>query len=555
MMSQHSYDDDPNESTSFSNQDVRSDSNLDNHTSETPRLSKNVTRTSDHRSPSIGNRLQNLSKQKDVSPPGTFCRSNTLINPQQKNVEELEILTVLSKDNNSLKLALQFQEKEKERMEYELYQMKKDMNSKMQLELEKHKEQERRRAMGNEDIRTGIINSHIPQTRNDSWDNYSGDNDRRDKMNDQLTRRQETPIKTTALPRNITFSGKEKWSTYESQINRFFNMHNTRSGEAQLYYISASLTGDASVYYERMATRMKFMGKNDALRALRERYEEHNLSQSRVLEFNTAKQLPGEQIQEFEDRLNRIADQAYPYASEQELEGHIMLRFTMGLINQEAARHIMCQNAPNMRETMNIYRLFTYAQTALGKNNEKTPKGLEKTKVCTIHEEREEEENEEIDVCQINRGYQNSTRTPYQPRNQSYQTRNPSYQNGGNLRELVEKLAITVNKQGEQIENLVKIVTGITNTKEADKLSEITKKQKTTEITNKQLASIKIPGLPENNSGKKPFTCYVCGHPQHKVFECPIVLEYRDQNNIRATSISEEYSLSLNENGLTSPTA
>lgn len=368
------------------------------------------------------------------------------------------------------------------------------------------------------------------------------------------------PTKTT-LPRTITFNGKGKWSTYESQMDRFFRMHNVQNAEAQLYYLSTSLTGDASIYYERMANRLGFVnGKDEAFQVLRERYGEQNLIQSRVLEFNTTKQQPGEEIQEFQDRLNRIGDQAYPNTSEEELERHVLMRFTLGLLNQDAARHIMRQNTSNMRDAMTAYKLFTYSQTALNRSD-KTSGGTEIIKISAVENrdyEHSTEGEEELDVCQLSqRGYQPSQRSPYIPRQPTFPPRTPRFgispnQNGGDLRELVNKLALTVQSQGEKIDNLTKLMKTAAHPQsesknEAMKLSNIAANLKSS-------GTSQVPA----QKGKQEFWttgCHLCGEKDHRVLNCPITLEYRRINDIRSTEIREEEEPSLNENGLTSQSA
>ena len=361
--------------------------------------------------------------------------------------------------------------------------------------------------------------------------------------------RVEAPTKTT-LPRAITYNGKGKWSTYESQMRRFFRMHHIQNPEAQLYYISTSLTGDASIYYERMSNRLGFHnGAEEAFDTLRERYGEQNLTQSLVLEFNTTTQKSGEDIQEFHDRLNRIGDQAYPRATEEELEGHVLLRFTLGLLNREAARHIMCQNTKNMRDAMQAYRVYAYSQSALGKTD--NPHGGTDVKICSIESQfqQPQTDGEELNVCQVSQGgYQQRQRVPFQTRQQPYQQNNPRFgmpnTQNENLRDIVNKLVTTVNSQGEKIDNLTRLLKTTTQAhgevkKEAVKL----RKPNSTESPQT---------TPKNDQTIRRYGCYLCGE-SHRVLECPIAIEYRSENNIRSTDILEETALSLNDDGLTLP--
>ena len=170
-----------------------------------------------------------------------------------------------NQEMTNIKLEREWALKEKERMGREIESMRSNMerltkeNEAAKIKISK------RRATGEDDFRRDLGTQQFHEFQQDQFNQDPVPQDPFHR-HPYLRRPRDPegggfnmgPTKTT-LPRTITFNGKGKWSTYESQMDRFFRMHNVQNAEAQLYYLSTSLTGDASIYYERMANRLGFV--------------------------------------------------------------------------------------------------------------------------------------------------------------------------------------------------------------------------------------------------------------------------------------------------------
>merc|ERR1711923_16544 len=117
------------------------------------------------------------------------------------------------------------------------------------------------------------------------------------------------------------------------------NMHNLEDPDIMKYHLSCMLTDQASQYFEYLVERYPKDGFDDLLDKLGKRFYDP-LTQASILEFSSACQKEGEDIQDFVERLRSLAEAAHPKLPENLLEEHIAARFAMGIHNRNARLHI-----------------------------------------------------------------------------------------------------------------------------------------------------------------------------------------------------------------------
>ena len=167
-----------------------------------------------------------------------------------------------------------------------------------------------------------------------------------------------------SLPKNLTFSGSESWTTFKYKFRLFLKQNQIVDEDTGIFYLTMALSGSAGDFLSRMSESTPFTSLNQTLQILEERYSDVKLSQSALVEFQTVAQRPGEPIKAWGQRVWLLAFQAYPTLSASEIERLAVLRFCLALTDKTAARHLACQQFKNMSEAEKAYDIFTYAQRA-----------------------------------------------------------------------------------------------------------------------------------------------------------------------------------------------
>ena len=90
-----------------------------------------------------------------------------------------------------------------------------------------------------------------------------------------------------------------------------------------------------------------------------------------LMNFNSAVQREGEGVRIWADRLWDMAYMAFPRAGREELEDQVVIRFCVGLRNQEAAKHVKYQTPTTMEIALQHYEIFMYADRGEREDNKK----------------------------------------------------------------------------------------------------------------------------------------------------------------------------------------
>ena len=163
------------------------------------------------------------------------------------------------------------------------------------------------------------------------------------------------------IPRFLTFDGTGNYRTFEMKFNDFIGNVGLDTKQAILL-LGQVLQGRAADFFQREKERQKFKDVSDALKYVRDRYEDRELPAQSLLRLNSAVQLEGEDVRTWSERVRELAYKALPTSEAREVERQVVIRFCLGLKNKEAARHIKCQSPDNMHDALSHFDIFTYAE-------------------------------------------------------------------------------------------------------------------------------------------------------------------------------------------------
>ena len=87
------------------------------------------------------------------------------------------------------------------------------------------------------------------------------------------------------------------------------------------------------------------------------------MPQAALVQFSTLNQYDNEDVLDWEDRVWKLAYQAFPYSDPDEIERQVISRFILGLADKEAAKFLACQEIDSMTSMLKKYRMFMHAKT------------------------------------------------------------------------------------------------------------------------------------------------------------------------------------------------
>ena len=98
-----------------------------------------------------------------------------------------------------------------------------------------------------------------------------------------------------------------------------------------------------------------------------ERFDDSMLPQAALSEFMCLNQKEGENIQEWADRILKLAPKAFASSDPDEIERQVVAKFSVGLADKEAARFIQCQQPDDLRKAIRLHKLFLFSSEPLQK--------------------------------------------------------------------------------------------------------------------------------------------------------------------------------------------
>ena len=97
---------------------------------------------------------------------------------------------------------------------------------------------------------------------------------------------------------------------------------------------------------------------------MEERFGDKKHVGSALMQFFALHQEDDEPIEAWAARIREIARQAFPEHNPTSYETQVTVKFSMGLANKDAARYVCSQNPKTIREAVQAFHIFTYADDA-----------------------------------------------------------------------------------------------------------------------------------------------------------------------------------------------
>ena len=207
----------------------------------------------------------------------------------------------------------------------------------------------------------------------------------------------------TSLPKSLSFDGSGNFKTYRYQMEMFLKIQGIKDPEIQKYFIGLTLKGKPAIFFQRIQKRYQFRDGYQVMEALEDRFGVQKVQAAASISFHIASQMEGESAQDFEERLWDLADQAFPnMRDEDELERQIVLRFCLGLQDEDATRHLLRLNPQTLEDAMSIFELDNHAKKAKAKLRPE-PAKANINNIGGPHVGGDEESEEEFLACAIER--------------------------------------------------------------------------------------------------------------------------------------------------------
>ena len=170
------------------------------------------------------------------------------------------------------------------------------------------------------------------------------------------------PPRTT--PRNLVFDGTGSWSTFHQRFGLFLGQYEVGDIEARVFYFVSCLEGQAADFFNRMSRQRKWRNVEEIYEVMAERFENKELSQAALFQFDQIQQREGEEVWSWADRVWKVAYKAFPDASPLQIERSVVNRFILGLKEAGALRHVASQRCENMQAAISAHKVYIYTKMA-----------------------------------------------------------------------------------------------------------------------------------------------------------------------------------------------
>ena len=174
------------------------------------------------------------------------------------------------------------------------------------------------------------------------------------------------------LPKNISYNGKTAWSTFRDQFTMFLDSRHIFQHDIVMSYFSQALTGAALDHFHGLARHTTFNNIEEVFSMMEDRFGDKKHVGSALMQFFAMTQEENEPIEAWAARIRDVARQAYPERDPTWYEEQVTVKFSMGLFNRNAAMHVCCQNPKSVREAVQAYHIFMYAENATGTSLKQT---------------------------------------------------------------------------------------------------------------------------------------------------------------------------------------
>lgn len=160
------------------------------------------------------------------------------------------------------------------------------------------------------------------------------------------------------IPKNLSYDGKGNFSAFRQKFDTYADAYDWSAGECKSC-LCWSLTGKASDFYATITEMDEGMTFNHIMTRLEKRFGEKDLDETAQVRFHQAMQKEGEKLDDWADRVTKLANLALWDLPERHVTRQAVLRFCQGLRDTDAARDVCIRRPRDMEEAIDHVKLFS----------------------------------------------------------------------------------------------------------------------------------------------------------------------------------------------------
>ena len=167
------------------------------------------------------------------------------------------------------------------------------------------------------------------------------------------------------LPKTLVFNGKSNWLAFKLKFSRYAEVSHWTQDECSDCLLHC-LTDQALTYGAMLLRRDSTLPYRKMMRKLEKRFGAEELPAAVQTQFYQATQKNGESSEEWADRVQTMATEAFRELPEKYSNEQVIARFCQGLQDIEAGHSVFMRNFSTIEDAMNEVRLYQHAKQAMG---------------------------------------------------------------------------------------------------------------------------------------------------------------------------------------------
>ena len=183
------------------------------------------------------------------------------------------------------------------------------------------------------------------------------------------------------LPKTLIFNGKSNWLAFKLKFSRYAEVSQWTQDECRDCLLHC-LTDQALTYGAMLLRRDTAMPYRKMMRKLEKRFGAEELPAAAHSKFYQATQKKGESIEEWADRVQTMAAEAFREVPEKYSNEQVIARFCQGLSDIEAGHSVFMRSFSTIEDAMNEVKLYQHAKQAMGR-----PKRTSQSVTATDYED------------------------------------------------------------------------------------------------------------------------------------------------------------------------
>ena len=212
---------------------------------------------------------------------------------------------------------------------------------------------------------TSMVNRKPRRTRSPSSDSSDDDSCATRSSHSHRTSRATHLAAMRSLPKTLVYNGRSNWQAFQLKFSRFAEVSEWTADECRDCLLQC-LTDKALQYGAMLLKRQPSLPYRKLLQSLERRFGVEELPAAAQAKFNQTFQEKSESLEEWADRVQTIATEAFRQLPESYSNQQVIARFCQGLHDTEAGHSVFMKSFSTLDEAMNEVRLFQHSKQAMG---------------------------------------------------------------------------------------------------------------------------------------------------------------------------------------------